>query len=233
VAAIPAFSLGSDLQRPVTKLASALGTPYRLLTLAPKSGGHPGNAVAISPAIILTTIAAFEGFAEDFLATVLAIQGYGLAQIAQEVGKWNNPTVKELDNAASKLISPEARATLAAGPAQKIIVNHQTAQGNWSARGKIWADILDDSEAWMQVRHLLAHGLATGWRAEVWPLPLKKNTKPAASVLRPKAAGKASLERSCATSCARIYSLGAKHIADTVASDLGVALDWSELPRFV
>ncbi len=227
-----AFSLGSDLQRPVTKFASALGTPYRLLALAPKSGGHPGNAAAVSPAITLTTIAAFEGFAEDFLATVLAIQGYGLAQIAQEVGKWNNPTLKELASATSKLISPAASATLAAGPAQKIVVNHQTAQGNWSARGKAWADILDDSEAWMGVRHLLTHGLATGWRAEVWPPSLKKNARPAASVLRPKTAGKASLDRSCAKSCARIYSLGAKHIADTVASDLDTVLDWSELPQF-
>jgi hypothetical protein len=102
------FSLGSDLQGSVAKFASALGTPHRLLRLAPKSAGNPGNAAA-----------------------------------------------------------------------------------------------------------------------------LKKNVPPATSVLRPKTSGKASLDRSGAKSCARIYSLGAQHVADVLANDLDRSLDWSELPEFV
>lgn len=230
--ALEGFSLGTDLQGPVTKFAAALGTPDRLLKLAPKSAGNPGNAAALSPAIVLTTIAAFEGFAEDFLATVLALEGNGLAQIAKEVGRWNNPSLREWVATASKLISPSAKESLDAGPTKKIAVYRMTANGNWSPGGKEWPEILKDSDAWMQVRHLLTHGLVTGWRAESWPPPLRRDVPGAASVLRPKGSGKASLDRSGAKSCARIYTLGAKHAADVAAEGLGKTLDWSELPDF-
>jgi hypothetical protein len=56
----PVFALGFDLQAPVTKYTAALGTPVRLLKLAPTKAGHPGNAAALSPAIVLTTISGFE-----------------------------------------------------------------------------------------------------------------------------------------------------------------------------
>jgi hypothetical protein len=226
------FALGTDLQAPVTKFAAALGTPDRLLKLAPKSAGNPGNAAALSPAIVLTTISAFEGFAEDFLATVLALQGNGLAQIAKEVGRWNNPTLREWVDIVAKLVSPAAQEKLETGPLKKISVYRVTASGNWSPSGKRWEEILEDSDAWMQVRHLLTHGLATGWRAERWPPPLRKDVPGAASVLRPKGSGKASLDRSGAKSCARIYTLGAKHAAEAVASNLGKSLDWADLPEF-
>jgi hypothetical protein len=226
------FSLGTDLQAPVTKFASALGTPDRLYKMAPKSPGNPGNAAALSPAIVLTTIAAFEGFAEDFLATVLALQGYGLPQIAKEVGKWNNPTLDEWVNTVGKLVRPSVKERIDAGPAKNITVFRETANGNWSPGGKSWPEIRRDSLAWMEVRHLLTHGLATGWRAEVWPPSLKKDVPPAASVLRPKGSGKASLDRAGAKSCARIYTAGAQHVAGVIADDLGKSLDWSALPDF-
>lgn len=231
-ATLEGFSLGTDLQGSVTKFASALGTPNRLLKLAPRSAGNPGNAAALSPAIVLTTIAAFEGFAEEFLATVLALQGNGLAQIAKEVGKWNNPTLREWVGIVGKLIPPSTKEVLDAGPSKKIAVYRETANGNWSSGGKPWPDVLEDSDAWMQVRHLLTHGLVTGWRAERWPPPLKREVPAAASVLRPKGSGKASLDRSGAKSCARIYTLGAQHAANIVAEDLGKKLDWAELPDF-
>lgn len=221
-----------SFQSTVTKFAAALGTPHRLLKLAPKKAGHPGNAAALSPAIVLTTISAFEGFAEDYLATVLANQGEGLAQIARQVGNWNNPTVSEWSTRLKRLVSPGAEQTLDAGPTDRITVHRVNANGNWSPGGRAWSDVLKDSEAWMQVRHLLTHGLATGWRAERWPPPIRQNVPPASSVLRPKGAGEWSLDRSGAKSCARIYTAGAKHVADVVATDLGVGLDWSELPSF-
>lgn len=226
------FSLGTDLQGPVTKFASALGTPDRLYKMAPKSPGNPGNAAALSPAIVLTTIAAFEGFAEDFVATVLALQGYGLAQIAKEVGRWNNPTLDEWIGIVGKLVSPPAKEELDTGPTKNITVYRETANGNWSPGGKSWSEIRKDSLAWMEVRHLLTHGLVTGWRAEVWPPPLKKDAPPAASVLRPKGSGRASLDRAGAKSCARIYTAGARHAAGVIAGDLGKSLDWSAVPEF-
>jgi hypothetical protein len=224
--------LNPDLQTCVTKFGASLGTPRRLLALAPHARGNPGNAGALNPAVVLTTISAFEGFAEDYLATVLAMQGQGFAQIAKIVGNWNNPTLKDWAEQIGKLISPRARGVLRAGPTTQIVVDRENANGNWSAGRRDWSDVLSDSEAWMQVRHLLTHGLATGWRAEPWPPPLRKGAPPASSVLRPKQANRWGLERAGARSCARIYSLGAKHVADTVAADLGVILDWSSVPSF-
>ncbi len=222
----------ADLQTCVTKFGASLGTPRRLLALAPAARGNPGNAGALNPAVVLTTISAFEGFAEDYLATVLAIQGQGFAQIAKVVGNWNNPTLRDWAAQMRKLIPPQACAVLDAGPTTKIVVDRENANGNWSAGQRDWSDVLTDSEAWMQVRHVLTHGLATGWRAEPWPPPLRKDAPPASSVLRPKPPNKWSLERPGARSCARIYSLGAKHVAETVATDFGVNLDWSTVPSF-
>lgn len=105
MATASAALVGPNVQATVDKFAKALMTPHRLLNLAPKSAGNPGNAAALSPAIVLTTISAFEGFAEDFLATVLALNGAGLAQIARQVGDWNNPTLKEWSQRLGNLIS--------------------------------------------------------------------------------------------------------------------------------
>jgi hypothetical protein len=234
MAALPAAALplSPDLQSTVSKFAASLGTPRRLLALAPTHRGNPGNAGALSPAIVLTTISAFEGFAEDYLATFLAMQGQGFAQIAKVVGNWNNPTLKAWTDELRKLLAPPAHLAVDAGPTPKIVVDSENANGNWSAGRREWADVLTDSEAWMQVRHLLTHGLATGWRAEAWPTPLRRGVPAASSVLRPKTGNRFGLERPGARSCARIYTIGAKHVADVAAAELGVTLDWSELPSF-
>jgi hypothetical protein len=225
-------ALSPDLQSTVDKFVASLGTPLRLLALAPTQRGNPGNAGALSPAIVLTTVSAFEGFAEDFLATFLAIQGQGFAQIAKVVGNWNNPTLKAWTEEIRKLLSLPAQLALDAGPAPKIVVDRENANGNWSAGRREWPDVLTDSEAWMQVRHQLTHGLATGWRAEAWPTPLRRGVPPASSVLRPKSGNRFGLERPGARSCARIYTLGAKHVANVVAGEVGFTLDRADLPSF-
>jgi len=181
---------------------------------------------------VLTTISAFEGFAEDFLATFLAMQGQGFAQIAKAVGNWNNPSLKAWASEIRKLLAPSAQQLLDAGPSAGIVVDRENANGNWSAGRRNWPDVLSDSEAWMQVRHLLTHGLATGWRAETWPAPLRRDAPPASSVLRPKSGNRFSLERPGARSCARIYTIGARHVADVAAAEFGSTLTWSELPTF-
>lgn len=224
--------LGPTLQDAVDKFAASLETPRRLVRLAPTQVGNPGNAGALNPAIVLTATSAFEGFAEDFLATYLAQQGQGLAQIAKVVGNWNNPTLKEWSAEVRKLISQTAQQALDTGPLPKIVVDRRNANGNWSAGKRDWPDVLTDSEAWMQVRHLLTHGQARGWRAEAWPPPLKKSAPPASSVLRPQPGARWALDRSGARSCARIYTLGAKHVAEIAGADSNVTLDWSSLPSF-
>jgi hypothetical protein len=224
--------VGPSLQVTVDKFSKALMTPNRLLNLAPKSAGNPGNAAALSPAIVLTTISAFEGFAEDLLATVLALNGAGLAQIARQVGNWNNPTLAEWADRMGKLASAPAEQRIAAGPAKRIPGYRVNPNGNWSQAGRPWKAVIADSKAWMEVRHLLTHGLVTGWRVETWPAPVKNGVPPASSVLRPKSRGRHSLDRSGAKTCANIYSLGAKHVADVVGAELGEVLDWAALPSF-
>ena len=64
---------------------------------------------------------AFEGFAEDFLATYLAQQGQGFAQIARVVGSWNNPTLNEWSVEVRKLLSQAGQQALDAGPVPKIV----------------------------------------------------------------------------------------------------------------
>ncbi len=165
-------------------------------------------------------------------ATVLARNGAGLAQIARQVGNWNNPTLEDWAQRLEKLVSPASQQALHSGPARRIPGYRVNSSGNWSQAGRTWADVLKDSSAWMEVRHLLTHGLATGWRVESWPPPIKRGAPPASSVLRPKNGGKHSLDRTGAKTCANLYTLGAKHVADVVAADLAESLDWSDLPVF-
>lgn len=217
-------------QLAATKFMAALRTPHKLLSLHPRTVGHPGNHAALSPAIVLSSISAFEGFAEDFAAISLANAGAGWAEIATTIGKWNNPTLLDFAN-RMKLKFPEAKTDIDA--AFEIEIPHyrtQTSTGP-STKRLTWDDMLTDSRAWMQVRHNLTHGLTTGWRVERWLPPL--NDEPAASsVLRPRRGGLSSLGMYGAISCSRIYALGAKKVANAVAATQGVALDWSELPVF-
>lgn len=221
------------LQQSIDRYLSALGTPARLLALAPKAVGNPGNAAALSSAIVLTTVSAFEGFAEETLATLMALRGQGFAQIAGKVGNWNNPPLKDWVDKVTPYLSVTAQATVKAGPAAKIRTYRMTPANHWSVAGRPWKDVLEESEAWMQARHLLTHGLTTGWGAEYWPPPKGNKPQPHANtVLRAKAGGKHSLERRAAKSCARIYVLGAQFVSDVIAGDVGQTLDWTGVPDF-
>jgi hypothetical protein len=216
------------LQDCVDRFARSLEVPRRLTLLHPRKPGNAGNYSALPPAIVLGVISAFEGFVEDTLATALHRRGFGLGQIAKRVAL-NNPTVAVFRQRAESDF-PGVRETLATAPGLDV----------WSipragerpvVETITWARAADRADGWMQVRHCLAHGLASGWRSEVWPGPLRGAVS-ASSVLRAQPGGRHSIGLTGAISCARIYLHGAGRIADAVAAEIGESLDWAALPDF-
>ncbi|GLY76035.1 hypothetical protein Airi01_043020 [Actinoallomurus iriomotensis] len=99
----------------------------------------------------------------------------------------------------------------------------------WKAEPIGWEQLLEESQAWIQVRHCLSHGLTSGWSTERWPGPATKGGRKsdvpwAMEVLRPMRGGKHSLVIHGAISCARIYRAGAVHLAGRVAEEIGQKL---------
>ncbi len=221
-----------SLQASVDRFVRGLETSHKLLQLHARKPGNPGNQAALSPAIVLGTIAAFEGFSEDFTAIAMADSGASFAEIAKKIGNWNNP---DIDTFAQYQASyfPKAAAAIKVGAPLAIFHCPYVGKNSWSWKKLPWAEVREDSRSWMQVRHLLTHGLATGWRSELWPGPIKHTDRPASSVLRDNGNGQYSLVIHGAITCARIYSQGAQVIADAVAASIGQKLDWSRLPIFV
>jgi hypothetical protein len=70
--------LAPSLQAGVDRFARSLIVPSRLLALHPRKRGGSGNAAALAPAITLEVLSAFEGFTEDFFATVLTCRAKAL-----------------------------------------------------------------------------------------------------------------------------------------------------------
>lgn len=219
------------LQVSVDRFVRALETSHKLLRLHPRKQGNPGNSAALSPAVVLGSIAAFEGFAEDFTALAMANAGSSFAEIAKKVGAWNNPDLRQFSTHMSSYF-PAAKQAIAVGSSIDIFMCPYPGRNTWVWKARSWNDALDDANSWMQVRHLLTHGLTTGWRSEWWPGPLRPTDSPAANVLQDKGSGKHSLVIHGAISCARIYSRGAQSVADAVASTQGQQLDWSKMPDF-
>lgn len=228
---MPTIVTAPDPQVSVDKFVRALRTSQKLLSLHPRGVGHPGNPAALSPAIVLTSISAFEGFAEDFTAILLAHAGAGFGEIAQAVGKWNNPTLLEFAE-TSKRYFPSSAAAIDAQSSIQVFEFPQVGRSNSIERPHTWQTVLAESRAWMQVRHCLTHGLTTGWRSERWPPPLRQNEPAASTVLRAMSATEHSLGIYGAINCARIYSVGARKVADAVAASLGRTLTWADLPEF-
>ncbi|HTF09443.1 MAG TPA: hypothetical protein VK659_14850 [Asanoa sp.] len=215
------------LQDSVHRFARSLEVPRRLASLHPRTAGNAGNFSALPPAIVLGVISAFEGFVEDFLATALHQRGYGLGQIAKRVSS-NNPTLVDFRRKSAAEFSGIAQ-RIAAAPGVQV----------WntpgSSRPKIETIGFEEAErradGWMQVRHCLTHGLVSGWRAEVWPGPMRGTTA-ASSVLRPRPGGRHAIGLIGAISCARIHLHGARVVADAVATELGTTLSWDAMPDF-
>jgi hypothetical protein len=219
------------LQASVDKYVRAMQTPHKLLTLHPRKVGHPGNHAALSPAIVLASISAFEGFVEDFVAIMMAHDGAGFGEIAAAVGKWNNPTPRDFAN-TMKSAFPKAHSAIDAGDQIRTFVFPRVGKSKVVERYLPWNDALEQSRSWMQVRHLLTHGITTGWRTERWPGSLKPSDPPASAVLRAMGPDRHSLGIYGAINCARIYTSSGRIIGGAVAVAYGHTTEWTGLPDF-
>lgn len=222
--------LAPSLQSSVDRYARSLIVPSRLLALHPRKQGGAGNAAALAPAITLGVLSAFEGFTEDFFATVLYLQGQSFAQIVKKMNL-TNPDVEEFEKLVVREF-PVLRPKVGFNFDVEVWVPPAVGKSFWLSGALSWSQAKQDSQGWMQVRHCLAHGLASGWRSEVWPGPVRKDVAPASEVLRPMKNGKHSLALHGAITCARIYRAAAEHLADVVATHHGETLSWSVLPEF-
>ena len=222
--------LAPSLQSSVDRFARSLIVPSRLLALHPRKRGHAGNAAALAPAITLGVLSAFEGFAEDFFATALYLQGQSFAQIARKMNL-ANPDVADIEALVGREF-PALKPRIGTGFSLTVWAPPVIGKTFWAEEDFTWADVRRDGQGWMQVRHCLAHGLASGWSSEVWPGPVRKDVPSAASVLRPMKGGKHSLALHGAITCARIYRAAAEHLAGVVAGHLGEKLNWSDVAEF-
>lgn len=222
--------LAPDLQSSVDRFARSLIVPRRLLALHPRKQGGAGDAAALAPAITQCVIPAFEGFVEDFFATVLYRQGQSFAQIVKKMNL-TNPDIAEFAGLAVKEF-PELKRLIGTDFEVTVFAPPPVGKSFWTDQDLVWNEAVEAARGWMQVRHCLAHGLASGWRSEVWPGPVKKEAPPASSVLRRMPTGKHSLALHGAISCARIYLAGAQHLGDLVANHLHEKLNWSGVPEF-
>ncbi|MEV0056175.1 hypothetical protein AB0H34_37525 [Saccharopolyspora shandongensis] len=176
-------------------------------------------------------VPAFEGFVEDFFATVLYRQGQSFAQIVKKVNL-SNPDLAEFEALVHREF-PHLKGQIGRDFKVDVWLPQPSEKTTFFAEHSLtWDQVRRDARGWMQVRHCLAHGLASGWRSEVWPGPVRKDVPPASSVLRQAQNGKHSLVLAGAITCARIYIAGAQHIADVVAAHLGESLNWSDVPEF-
>ncbi|WP_033821821.1 hypothetical protein [Kitasatospora sp. MBT63] len=222
--------LAPSLQSTADRFARSLIVPSRLMKLHPRKQGSPGDAAALAPAITLGVLSAFEGFVEDFFATVLYQQGQSFAQIVKKMNL-TNPDVAEFGTLVANEF-PTLKKQIGSGFSVDVWKPPAPGKSFWEQTALAWAQAETDAKGWMQVRHCLSHGLATGWRSEVWPGPVRKLVPPASSVLRAMANGKHSLTLHGAISCARIYVQSAQHLADLVAGHQNETLSWSAIPDF-
>lgn len=222
--------LAPNLQYSVDRFARALIVPQRLLALHPRRQGGAGNAAALAPAITQCVVSAFEGFAEDFFATVLYQQGQSFAQIVRKMNL-TNPDLGDFQTLVTREF-PVLAQQIGASFSLDVWSPPSVGKSWWTTRSINWDDAKQDARGWMQVRHCLAHGLAGGWRSEVWPGPIRKDAPPASSVLRPMKDGKHSLALHGAITCARIYIAGAQHLAGVAAVHLNENVNWRNVPEF-
>ena len=223
----------TNLQSTVDRFAQSLKVAASLHSLHPRTADAPSRA--LRPAMVLCTIAAFEGFAEEILAAALHQRGDTLYQISEQVN-FTNPDLFDLEDKINdlfnrKLGEDDPTFTL---EVWRLPVGDS---GWWSTDVLSWEGTKYQALAWMQVRHALTHGTASGWGSELWPgtYPAKRRGRivpPSSTVLRETETDRYSLARRCAVNCCRIYRHGAQGLADRLAKLSKEELDWSKVPDF-
>ena len=234
IVAAPAVSLQSTVDR----FAQALKVPASLYSLHPRNADMASRA--LRPAMVMCAIAAFEGFAEDVLAVGMQMRDYPLFEIATKADL-SNPDLDEFEDKIDKIF-PRAVDKKGTDFGLERWRQPDGDSGWWPAETLTWLQTKKEAMAWMQVRHCLAHGVASGWGGEPWPPPMRKRDQyvgpPASSVLRETAPGRYSLAIRCALNCCRIYRYGAQHLANQLADYfiseklLNEKLDWTKVSDF-
>ena len=193
---------------------------------------------SLRPAMVLCVISAFEGFAEDFVTAALYKQRYSLHQIADKAD-FNNPDLQIFESRIEKLF-PNALCGHGDNYGLELWRSPAGNSGWWAPIMLTWQDTKDAGTAWMQVRHCLTHGVASGWESQPWPSPRppkqltgQETRQTASSVLRETEPGQYSLALRCALNCCRVYRYGAQHLADQVTKYFDEEhLDWANVPDF-
>lgn len=230
------------IQSAVDLFAKSLATPRNLFDLYPKPRpqSSPTKPLrAVPPAVVQAVTAAFEAFAEELVVICLLKAGESWAQIAKSADL-TNPTLTDLCRtlkhaAGIAILDP----SVSSGP-WHLNLWHKTSTTAWYPSRKLpWDQVLEESEGWMQVRHCLTHGLATGTEPARWPGPVtgkahanRSSLRTASSVLANSTGGRHSLTLYPAINCGLVYSRGGAEIARQVAAVFGEPVDVSGLHLF-
>lgn len=188
--------------------------------------------MALGPAIVLTSLSAFEGFMEELIAVVGAKRGLSFAQIAK-LAHTNAPSLRDFEKDLIKQLGPWQPDTWKNQFALRVFSPPSIAASNWWTETDIsWDEALDQADGWLQVRHSLAHGLTRGYLSEHWPSPMRVGIA-ASEVLRPQKDNKFSLTLHGAITCARIF----RHSSEALVKQTALALgekppSWRAVPAF-
>jgi hypothetical protein len=223
----------TSLQSTVDRFAQSLRVADSLHRLHPGTSDMPSRA--LRPAMVLCAIAAFEGFIDDMLSAALQKQGHTLFQISEQL-KLMNPDLEDTERKIRGLFNG-AMGKHDDSFGLEVWLPPVGTSGWWRTDVLTWKDAKREATAWMQVRHCLTHGIASGWGSEQWPdaHPPRRYGDPvpaAWSVLRETEPGRYSLAVRCAVNCCRIYRYGAQYLADGLAGHFGELIGWTSVPDF-
>ena len=205
----------------------------------PRPQAAPGKKYRAIPAAAVQSItAAFEGYSEELLATVMIERRYSWAQIAKACDM-SNPTLRTLGIRFIHEFNETPSA--ASDPAYRAMLWHQRGGGTFWTRDLAveWGTLMDVADGFMQVRHCLTHGLVAPLGPSVWPAPssgkaLKNRIgePTAASVLQARPNGKHSLTLYPAVNACIAYVEGAIAYAEVAARIVGESIDVNALRQF-
>lgn len=223
------------VQSAVDLYARSLRVPRDLFDLypRPRPQGAPRKPLrAVPSAVVQGVTAAFEAFAEELLVVSLLRRGETWAQIAKNADL-TNPTLKDLVSALARAAGIQVDPPREGGAALTWKTWKQSSNTGWArTRSVNWAELLRDSDCWMQVRHCLTHGLVTGVEPTRWPGPVTKRNYDqrhalpnASEVLARATDGRKALTLYPAVNCGLVYSIGGASIATQTAAALDEDVD--------